>query len=646
MISSTPLLSLIQFNIFNINQFFFPSVVYPPLLYALHKLCEIRLYFMTDPILNDREITFILYEFLNTQKVLSRARYAEHSREIFDATIATAKTIAEKYFLNHNAKGDANEPVFDGTAVTLIPEVKVAWDHFSEAGFFAAHYDFDDGGMQLPEVVLRASMAYFNAANIATSGYPFLTLGAANLISTFASQAHRDTFLAPMQDGRFAGTMALTEPGQGSALADIKTIAKPADDGSYRIFGNKMYISGGDQDITENIVHMVLAKIEGAPSGAKGISLFICPKFLVNPDGSLGERNDVALAGLIHKMGYRGTTSTVLNFGEKDGAIGYLVGEPHCGLKYMFQMMNEARIGVGMGAAVLGYQGFRASLDYAKERPQGRKPSNKSSDSTQVKIIEHADVKRMLLAQKVYSEGALAMCLYASELFEDSHHAETEDERQYAAQILDLIIPIVKSYPSKYCVKANDLAIQVLGGAGYTREYPVEQYFRDNRLNPIHEGTEGIQGLDLLGRKVMANRGQHFAQFIALIQATCAQIEACSICHQYIAPMQHACELLHTVTIKLTQALAQDPDVATANATVYLDMFGQVTVAWIWLRQAVIAHKALTTNTCTKDDNAYYQGKLQAAKFCFDWELPRIEAQAELLLSLNRVTVDMQEDWF
>ena len=252
----------------------------------------------------------------------------------------------------------------------------------------------------------------------------------------------------------------------------------------------------------------------------------------------------------------------------------------------------------------------------------------------------------MLLAQKVYSEGALAMCLYASELFEDTHHAESEAECEHAAQILDLIIPIVKSYPSKYCVKANDLAIQVLGGAGYTREYPVEQYFRDNRLNPIHEGTEGIQGLDLLGRKVMANQGQNFAQFIALIQATCTQIDSNSICHQYIAPMQNACELLHTVTTSLTQALAQDPDVATANATAYLDMFGQVTVAWIWLRQADIAAKALASAACINEDKAYYQGKLQAAKFCFDWELPRIKAQAELLISLNRVTVDMHADWF
>ncbi|MDH3992502.1 MAG: acyl-CoA dehydrogenase family protein, partial [Gammaproteobacteria bacterium] len=265
---------------------------------------------MTQRLLNDRDLDFLLYEFLDTDALLKRPRYQEHSREVFNATLETAKTVAEKYFANHNAKGDANEPSFDGETVHQIPETREAWDAFAEAGFLAAHYDFEDGGMQLPEIILRVAMSYMTAANIATAGYPFLSIGAANLIQSFGGEAERAKYLPPMQAGRFAGTMALTEPGQGSALADITTTARPADDGSYRIVGQKMFISGGDQSITENIVHLVLAKIEGAPAGAKGISLFICPKFLVNDDGSLGERNDVALAGLLHKMGYRNTTST------------------------------------------------------------------------------------------------------------------------------------------------------------------------------------------------------------------------------------------------------------------------------------------------------------------------------------------------
>jgi len=597
-------------------------------------------------VLNEREIEFLLYELLDTESLLSRDRYTEHSREVFDATLGTAKTIAEKYFANHYAKGDQNAPSFDGEQVSLIPETKIAWDNFSEAGFLAAHYDFEQGGMQLPEVILRTAMAYFSAANVATAGYPFLTLGAANLIHSFASDEHKALYLPPMQDGRCAGTMALTEPGQGSALGDIKTIAKPAADGSYRIFGSKMFISGGDQSITDNIVHMVLAKIEGAPPGVKGISLFICPKFLVNDDGSLGQRNDVALAGLLHKMGYRNTTSTVLNFGENDGAVGYLVGQEHRGLAYMFQMMNEARIGVGMGAAVLAYQGYTASLEYARERPQGRRLTDKNPLSSQVKIVEHADVRRMLLAQKAYAEGALAICMYASSLYEDSLTAATEQQRHDALQLLDLITPMVKSWPSKYGVMANDLAIQVLGGAGYTREYPVEQYFRDNRLNPIHEGTEGIHGLDILGRKVLADGGASFKQFIAKVTATTAEASSMDRCADFANTLGQSCDTLVQVTSRLTNELAVAPDLALANATLYLDMFGRILASWLWLRQAMVAEQALSGGNLATAERNYYSGKLQAANYYFNWELPQIQPQAELLMKLDTVPYDMRDEWF
>jgi len=606
---------------------------------------------MSQRLLNDRDIDFLLYELLDTEALMQRPRYQEHSREVFNATLDTAKTVAEKYFANHNAKADANEPTFDGDKVTLIPETKEAWDAFAEAGFLAAHYDFEDGGMQLPEVILRAAMGYFNAANIATTGYPFLSIGSANLINSFGSEQQKAKFLPPMQEGRFAGTMALTEPGQGSALADIKTTAKPTADGSYRLFGQKMFISGGDQSLTDNIVHMVLAKIEGAPAGTKGISLFICPKVLVNDDGSLGERNDVALAGLLHKMGYRNTTSTVLSFGEKDGAVGYLLGEPHKGLNYMFQMMNEARIGVGMGAAVLGYQGFNYSLDYARERPQGRLPSDKNPESKQVNIIQHADVRRMLLAQKAYAEGALAMCMYASSLFEDSHTAETEQQRQQAFLLLDLITPMVKSWPSKYGLKANELAIQVLGGSGYIREYPVEQYYRDNRLNPIHEGTEAIHGLDVLGRKVLLNKGAGFKLFIDTVNASIEQASGLELVKEFVTPLNNALTTLTETTQVLTGKLAQDPELSLANATVYLDLFGRVLASWIWLKQALIAAEKLDAQNgqvsqLHETEVHFYRGKLQAARYYFQWELPEIYPQAELLQRFDRAPLDMQDAWF
>jgi len=601
---------------------------------------------MSQQLLNNQDIEFLLYEFLDTTALLQRPRYQEHSKEIFTATLNTAQTIAEKHFANHNSKGDANEPSFDGETITMIPETKQAWDAFAQAGFLAAHYSFDDGGMQLPEVILRTSMAYFSAANISTTGYPFLSIGAANLIKTFGNTEQKATFLPPMQTGKYAGTMALTEPGQGSALADIKTTAKLTEDGSYRIFGQKMFISGGDQSITENIVHMVLAKIEGAPAGTKGISLFICPKYLVNNDGTLGQRNDVALAGLLHKMGYRNTTSTVLNFGENEGAVGYLVGEAHKGLYYMFQLMNEARIGVALGAAALGYQGFNFSLDFARNRPQGRLPSSKNPQAKQVNIIEHADVRRMLLAQKAYSEGALAMCLYASSLFEDTQTATTEQERQQALLLLDLITPMVKSWPSKYCLKANELAIQVLGGSGYIREYPVEQYYRDNRLNPIHEGTEAIHGLDVLGRKVLLNNGAALKLFTQTVLATIEQAKHLTPLKALAPPIEKALTVLNQVTKTLAGELTQNPDLTLANATIYLDLFGRIIASWIWLKQALKAAEGLNKKPLHESDANFYRGKLQTAHYYIEWELPEIYHQAELLKTFNNVPYQMQDNWF
>lgn len=597
-------------------------------------------------LLNARDLSFLLYEMLDTEALLARPQYQEHSRETFNATIETATKIAEKYFANHNAKGDANEPTFDGEKVHLIPETKDAWDAFADAGFLAAHYSFEEGGMQLPEIILRVAMSLVNAANVATAGYPFLTIGAGNLISTFGSDEQKRRYLEHMKTGRFAGTMALTEPDQGSALGDLTTKAVPQADGSYRLFGQKIYISGGDQSLTENIVHMVLARIEGAPAGVKGISLFICPKVKVNEDGSLGERNDVALAGLLHKMGYRNTTSTVLNFGEKDGAEAFLVGEANKGLSYMFQMMNEARIGVGLGASVLGYQGYNYSLDYARQRPQGRLPSSKDPLSKQVPIIEHADVRRMLLAQKAYVEGSLALCMYASSLQEDAHSAPDAQTRDKAAQLLDLITPVVKSYPSRYGLEANVMAIQVLGGSGYIREYPVEQYYRDNRLNPIHEGTEGIQGLDLLGRKVVMKQGAAFRLLNAEIMATIEVAKADALLAGYAAELAEALQTLNKTTQTVAMAMMQDPDKSLANATEYLDMFGRVLLSWIWLRQAIVAQQGLAQQDCHSDDVAFYKGKLQACQYFFKRELNRIYAQAELLQAFEDSAFSMDAAWF
>ncbi|AVD89968.1 acyl-CoA dehydrogenase [Pseudomonas sp. SWI44] len=596
-------------------------------------------------LLNERDLSFLLYEFLDTQALLERERYAEHDRSVFDATLATARQVAAEFFAPHNHKADQHEPTFDGERVTLIPETRHAWDAFADAGFLAAHHDFADGGLQLPEVLLRACMAYFNAANIATTGYPFLSIGAANLIKSFAAPEVQQRFLPAMFAGRFSGTMALTEPGQGSALGDLRTRAVPAEDGTYRVFGQKMFISGGDHELTENIVHLVLARIEGAPAGVKGISLFVVPKFNVDADGALGTRNDVALAGLLHKMGYRNTTSTVLSFGEGAGAVGYLVGEANKGLGYMFQMMNEARIGVGLGAASLAYQSYLHALDYARERPQGRLASCKDPATRQVPIIEHADVRRMLLMQKAYAEGSLALCLYASSLVEDAHTGTTAQARDDAAQLLDLLTPMVKTWPSRYGLVASDLGIQILGGAGYTREYPLEQLYRDNRLNPIHEGTEGIQALDLLGRKLGLKGGRGYTLFLTQVEDSLQQAARLEHCQPLARHLAKGLTVLREVTAALQQQVAEDVDRGLANATAYLDLFGRVLVGWVWLRQAMLAEAALSQGAQGAEAD-FYRGKLHTARYYLEWELAVLPGIAQLLCAGNRSCHDMQNHWF
>ena len=600
---------------------------------------------MSETLLSSRNLAFELYEVLDAEALTQRERFAEHSRETFDAAISTARNIAEKYFAPHNRKNDENEPRYENGAAVLIPEVKPAVDAFLEAGFLNAARDFEAGGMQLPTLLSQACFAHFQSANAATASYPFLTMGAANLIENFGTHEQKQRFLQPMIEGRFFGTMALTEPHAGSSLSDIRTRAEPAADGSYRLRGNKIFISGGDHPLSENIVHLVLAKLPDAPAGVKGISLFIVPKFLVNQDGSLGERNDVILAGLFHKMGWRGTTSTALNFGDNGNCVGYLVGKPHQGLSCMFQMMNEARIGVGMGAVMLGYAGYLYSLEYARERPQGRLPDSKSPDGAPVSIIQHADVKRMLLTQKAYVEGSFDLGLYAARLFDDTQTGESEDVRKNAHELLDLLTPIVKSWPSEFCLKANELAIQILGGHGYTRDYPVEQYYRDNRLNPIHEGTHGIQSLDLLGRKLAQNGGAGLKQLTRLIADTCERAQAHELLTALRQPLEQLVARLQAVTLGLLTDLSQGKVNATlANSALYMKAFGHAVIGWRWLEQAIRAQEGLEKNN--EADADFYKGKLQAARYFLTWEVPGCHHELAILERRDDACLSMQGEWF
>ncbi|MDA0251965.1 MAG: acyl-CoA dehydrogenase [Actinobacteria bacterium] len=598
---------------------------------------------MKSMLVSRSDLDFLLYDWLRIDELTKRDRFAEHSRETFDAVLELCEQLATRYFANHNKKSDANEPTFDGQHVTVIPEVKEALDAVAQADIIAMTMDQRLGGAQLPATVAQAAFAWFAAANVSTAGYLMLTMANANLLATFGTDEQIETFVQPMLAGRFSGTMALSETQAGSSLADITTRAEPQSDGSYRLFGSKMWISGAEHEMTDNIVNLVLAKIPGGPPGTKGISLFIVPKYLLDADGSIGERNDVALAGLNHKMGQRGITNTVLNVGDgtftpggTPGAVGYLVGEQHRGIAYMFTMMNEARLGVGMGAVALGYTGYLKSVEYARQRPQGRPVTSKDPAAPQIPIIEHADVKRMLLAQKAYVEGGMALLLYCAKLVDLQHSAESDQEREQATMLLDILTPVAKSWPSQWCLEANDLAIQVHGGYGYSREYDVEQHYRDNRLNPIHEGTHGIQSLDLLGRKVIHRKG---ANLIALGHAVSTTVATAQRLGgepaQMAAQLESAWSRLAGVTAGMFSA--GDVDAALANSVVYLEAFGHIVLAWIWLEQMVAVDGR---------DGDFFDGKRQAARYFFRYELPRTTPQLDLLESLDRTALEMRDSWF
>lgn len=610
---------------------------------------------MSSLILSRRDLDFLLFEWLQVQQLIERERYADHSLHTFAAALDTYGAIAQDFFAPHNKSNDQCEPYLVDDRVRVNPAIPEALAAFAEAGLMAARQDYELGGMQLPFVVERAGMAQMMAANVATSGYAFLTIANAELLLKYGTAEQIERYVRPMMQGRCFGTMCLSEPQAGSSLADIRTRAEPQDDGTYRLFGNKMWISGGDHDVGANIVHLVLAKIPGADGklqhGVKGISLFLVPRHLLNDAGEPAERNDVVLAGLNHKMGYRGLPNCLLNFGEgvhqpghQAGAVGWLIGEAGNGLACMFKMMNEARIAVGLGAAALGYTGYLHALDYARNRPQGRLPSDKRPENPMVAIVNHADVRRMLLAQKSYAEGALALALYSARLIDEQLTGASEVAREEAEQLLDLLTPVTKSWPSQWCLVANDLAIQVHGGYGYTREYNVEQFYRDNRLNPIHEGTFGIQAMDLVGRKL----GQHGGRPLRLLdQRVRATVERATP----VGSLQNDAQNLLSVWMRVLNASTQlqeieDPTLRLANASPFLEAFGHVVVGWIWLDQAAAAERRLASNSLDESSRQFYNGKMQACAYFQRWELPKVSAWLGVVESIDRTCLDMESAWF
>jgi butyryl-CoA dehydrogenase len=590
-------------------------------------------------------LDFLLHDWLKVESLTSRARFAEHSRETFGAVLDMCERIARDKYAPFNRLVDSEEPRIDTEGRVVLPQAThEAWRAYAQSGLLAAAQTEAWGGMNLPYVVEAAANGFFAKASVSI-GSALLTVGNANLLLAHGTERQKDVFARAQFEGRWAGTMCLSEPQAGSSLSDVATRAVLEDEADplgprFRLTGSKMWISAGEHELTENIVHLVLAKIVQSDgtliAGTRGISLFIVPKRLVDADGRLtGTKNDIALAGLNHKCGWRGTTNTALNFGENEGAVGYLVGKPGEGLRCMFHMMNEARIGIGMAATMLGMAGYEASLEYAKQRPQGRPVGAAGKDATQpqVRIIEHADVKRMLLAQKAYAEGSLALQLYCAHLVDEQHTGDAANACE-AALLLEVLTPIAKSWPSEWCLEGNSLAIQVHGGYGYTRDFPVEQYWRDQRLNMIHEGTHGIQALDLLGRKVTMDGGAGLKLLAARVSTTIERAGHDAAFAPHANALAAALQSLGAAT-KAAWATGV-PEEALANATPYLQAFGHLVIAWMWLDVALASRG---------DDDAAH-GRRAAARFFFAYELPKVAAWLQVVAAREPVCREMKEGWF
>lgn len=585
-----------------------------------------------------QNLHFLLYDVHQADKLVKNDFFSHHTKEDFDLMLSSALEMGDKLMRPYNRAMDTNEPQLVNGKIIVHEKVKEYIKACGEGGWISAHFDEKDGGMQLPAIINNACGYIFNAANYSMSVFPFLTAGAAGLINNFASENLKKQYLPKMFSGEWQGTMALTEPDAGSSLSDIITTAIPSENGTYQIKGQKIYISAGDHDACDNIVHLMLARIKNAPAGVKGISLFIVPQKRTNANNEL-ESNDVITAGIFHKMGYKGAPIAHLSIGSNDNCIGYLVGEEHKGLSYMFQMMNEARIGVGMNAVGIASAAYYDSLQYAKERPQGRKIDNKDTSKKPVKIIEHADVKRMLLFQKSVIDGSLGLLLQCA-LYADSEKvAKSTEEKERYALLLDLLTPVAKSYPSEMGVLTTSTAIQILGGAGYCRDFNVEQYFRESRIHPIHEGTTGIHGIDLLGRKITLQNGKALKYFLRELYDTINEAENIKDLEMQVGEFSRCVFLFSSITKVLMERTEKNGiEKALCDATLYLEMVGILSVGWQLLKQFITVQN--------NEDANFKQGKIFSFYYFCEYELVKIQYLFKRLENEHFVTVDMKEEFF
>jgi alkylation response protein AidB-like acyl-CoA dehydrogenase len=597
---------------------------------------------MSNPLVNDRQVDFDLYEVLDVEALSRLPRFADHSRETFDMVIDSCRRLARDHLWPAYREIDVEPPTFDGTSVRVHPTVHRLYRELVDLGLVNVTRPYEVGGQQLPTTVVTAAHAYLKAANASLFSYVGLTTGAAHLIETFGDDDARETFMGPMYAGEWTGTMALTEPHAGSSLGDLSTTATPRDDGTYAIRGSKIFISGGDHDVTDNIVHLTLARIAGAPAGTKGISLFAVPKKRPTSKGLVD--NDVSVAGMIHKIGWRGLPSLALNFGENDDCVGWLIGEPNRGLAHMFQMMNSARIMVGLHGVATASVAYQEALAYAKDRPQGRPADTRDPTAPQVPIIEHDDVKRMLLRQKAIVEGGLAL-VFRTAWYSDLASASDDPERQRTAQtMLDLLTPITKSFPAERGYDSNVLAVQVHGGYGYSSEYLPEAWLRDQKLNSIHEGTTGIQGLDLLGRRVMAGQGATLQVFAAEVANTIKRAVEADVRTQLVEQVRQAVDDVVALTGEVG-ARGAGGDVARMlrHSTDYLDLFSTLVLGWLHVDRAAAANEAVAAG---RGPASLYAGVQAVADYWSATEMTRVPSLVDRIRSAEDSFARMRPDWF
>ena len=600
----------------------------------------------TNPLVDDRDVELILDEVLDLGRLLRLPYFADHDRETFELLLASARELAREAMFPAYRAFDLEPPRLVDGRVHVHPKMRALYARLTELGVVAAPRPHEVGGSQVPLAVFSLATAYLMAGNLSAYGYVGLTQGAAHLIEVFGDDALRANYMARMYRGEWTGTMALTEPQAGSSLADITTTAELTPEGHYLLRGSKIFISGGDHDMADNVVHMTLGRIRGAPAGMKGVSLFCVPKRRL--EGGALVDNDVAVTGLIHKIGWRGLPSLALAYGERGDCRGWLVGEPHQGIRYMFQMMNEARIMVGLNGVATASVAYHESLAYARVRTQGRPVTAKDPAARPVAIIEHADVRRMIVRQKAIVEGGLVLIARVSYYADLAHHAELPAERERAGLLLDLLTPIAKSFPAERGFEANALALQIHGGYGYSSEYLPEAWLRDQKLNSIHEGTTGIQALDLLGRRAVAKGGAGLAALGGEIAAACTRARAAGVEPAWIAEVERAVGVVGALTGALAQRGMAAPDQMVIHATDYLELCSIVVIAWQWLELAAIAREALAgalPRGRASRDAGYYRAKLATAQYWIRTELPRIDHLATLCRDGEDSYAALDPDW-